>query len=627
MQSVDFTTLKAACAELRTAWLPARLEQIYQRDRFTISLGLRTLNRRGWLDIAWHPQAARLCVSDPPPRKPDTFTFSDQLRHQLNGLALVVIADILPWERVIDLQFAKRPGEAPLWHLYVEVMNKYSNVILTGSDNLVVTAAHQVSSQQSSIRPIQTGQPYELPPALTDPIPSLNEPQESWQERVSLIPGTLKRQLLKSYRGLSSALTIEMIQAAGLNPEQSTESLRDDQWTILFQCWQDWLHGLEHSQFSPGWTETGYRVIAWSAIKSIEEASSLQLDHPQPIPQTVQELLNTYYTLHLNQQEFSQLRHQILQKLGSILAKLRVKAAEFTQRLHQSDEAETYRAQADLLMANLHHWKLGMQTIILPDFETESPVTLALNPEKNAVQNAQAYYKRHQKLKRARIAVEPLLEDVMADLNYLEQVEDAVNQLENYQTPEDLQTLEEIRDELTQQGYLNRSDHHTPSSATSEFYSYQTPTGFELWVGRNNKQNDRLTFRVAGDYDLWFHTQEIPGSHILLRLNAGEVPNDQDLQFAANIATYYSRARQTEQAPVVYTKPKYLYKPKGAKPGMVVYKHETVIWGSPQQIDPALLKSSKKSEKADPIQDPIRLEEVKKPKQREKKVKRSAVRA
>ncbi|MBE9125950.1 NFACT family protein, partial [Coleofasciculus sp. LEGE 07081] len=151
MQLVDFTTLIAACAEIRAEWIPARIEQVYQRDRFTISLALRTLNSRGWLTLSWHPQAARICISNPPPRTPDTFTFSDQLRHQLNGLALVAIETIAPWERVLDLQFARRPGDPAIWHLYVEVIGKYSNLILTGADNLIVTAAHQVSAQQSSV--------------------------------------------------------------------------------------------------------------------------------------------------------------------------------------------------------------------------------------------------------------------------------------------------------------------------------------------------------------------------------------------------------------------------------------------------------------------------------------------
>ncbi|WP_413162554.1 NFACT family protein [Capilliphycus salinus ALCB114379] len=571
MQPVDYTTLLAACAELRQEWLPARLEQVYQRDRFTISLLLRTLKRKGWLDISWHPQAARMCIGDPPPRTPDTFTFSDQLRHQLNGLALVAIASVSPWERVLDLQFAKRPGDSPLWHLYVEVMSKYSNVVLTGKDNLIVTPAHQVSSQQSSVRPIQTGQPYELPPTLTDPIPRLNEPQDQWQRRVSLIPGSLKRQLLKSYRGLSSALVIKMVQAAGLDPECTTDSLTDGEWNCLFECWCEWLKALETSNFQPHFTETGYSVIAWN---NTPVETSVK---------TVQELLNRYYTAELNQNEFKQLRHQIIQKLNNILGKLRQKADGFIERLKQSDEADNYRAQADLLMASLHEWQPGMKTITLSDFETGEPVKIPLDPEKNAVQNAQAYYKRHQKLKRARIAVEPLLAEVKAEIDYLEQVEAAIAQIEAYQSPEDLQTLAEIRDELTQQGYFNKTDYQNRSTTETEFYRYQTPSGFELLVGRNNRQNDLLTSKVAGDYDLWFHTQEIPGSHVLLRLNAGVVPDETDLQFVANLTAFYSRARQSEQVPVIYTKPKHVYKPKGAKPGMVIYKHETVIWGNPQQ--------------------------------------------
>jgi predicted ribosome quality control (RQC) complex YloA/Tae2 family protein len=362
-----------------------------------------------------------------------------------------------------------------------------------------------------------------------------------------------------------------MVQAAGLDPQCVTENLTDAEWTRLFECWCQWLKALEASNFQPHFTETGYSVIAWNNTQ------------PESSVETVQELLNRYYTAELNQQEFKQVRHQITQKLNNLLSKLRQKADGFIQRLKQSDDADTYRAQADLLMASLHEWQPGMKTITLSDFETGKPVKIPLNPEKNAVQNAQAYYKRHQKLKRARIAVEPLLAEVQTEINYLEQVEAAIAQIEAYQTPEDLQTLAEIRDELTEQGYLNTPDYQNRSTTETEFYRYQTPSGFELLVGRNNRQNDLLTSKVAGDYDLWFHSQEIPGSHVLLRLNAGEIPEETDLRFVANLTAYYSRARQSEQVPVIYTKPKHVYKPKGAKPGMVIYKHETVIWGNPQQ--------------------------------------------
>jgi predicted ribosome quality control (RQC) complex YloA/Tae2 family protein len=576
MQPVDFTTLTAACCELRAEWVPGRTEQVYQRDRYTIALALRTLKRRGWLTVSWHPQAARICLGDPPPRTPDTFTFSDQLRHQLSGLALVAIEAIAPWERVLDLQFARRPGEPASFHLYVEIMSKYSNVILTGADDLIITAAHQVSTQQSSVRPIQTGQPYERPPALTGTLPSLSESQQRWQERVSLVPGAVQRQLLKSYRGLSPALVRSLVQAADLNPDQSTESLNASDWQHLFQRWQEWLQVISNRQddkgespFQPGWTDQGYTVLGWGVIKPAKN---------------VQTLINDYYTTELNQQDFTQLRHQLTQKLGNVLEKLRQKASTFEERLQQSDQADQHRQQADLLMAHLQNWEPGMKAITLLDFDTSKPVTIALNPEKNAVQNAQALYKRHQKLKRARNAVEPLLKEVQEEIQYLEQVEASLTALETYNAPEDLPTLQEIREELIQQGYLNAPEQRIRDiSNVTEPYRYQTPSGFELLIGRNNRQNDQLTFRTAGDYDLWFHTQEIAGSHVLMRLQAGNVPDEADLQFAADLAAHYSRARQSDQVPVVYTQPKYVFKPKGAKPGMAIYKQERIIWGRPHK--------------------------------------------
>ena len=572
MQPLDFTALTAACGEIRADWLPARTEQVYQRDRFTITIALRTLNQRGWLEISWHPQAAHICISEPPPRTPDTFTFSQQLRHQLGGLALIGIEAISPWERVIDLQFARRPGEDALYHVYAEIMGKYSNVILTDANHEIITAAHQVSQQQSSVRPIQTGQNYETPPKLTGKIPNLSESLGRWQERVSLVPGGIKRQLLKSYSGLSAALLDTMLLAANIPPDTSTDALTYEDWQNLFQRWQEWLQVLNVGKFQPAWTKNGYTVMGWGGVSPAKN---------------IQELICRYYTDQLNEQVFVQLRHQLSQKLMNILGKLRIKAQTFSDRLQQSDQAEEYRQKADLLMANLHHWQPGMQEISLPDFETEQLIAIALLPDKNAVQNAQKLYKQHQKLKRARAAVEPLLFAVQGEINYLEQVEAAISQLDHYQTPEDLQALEEIRDELIGQKYLEDLEYRSCSSDTpsTNFHRYRSPSGFEVLIGRNNIQNDQLTFRVAGDYDLWFHAQEIPGSHVLLRLEPGTVAEETDLQFTANLAAYFSRARQSDQVPVVYTQPKHVYKPKGTKPGLVVYKQETIIWGKPQVVN------------------------------------------
>jgi predicted ribosome quality control (RQC) complex YloA/Tae2 family protein len=578
MQQVDFTTLTATVRELQPDWIPARVETIYQRDRYTLALGLRTLDKRGWIAISWHPQAARIVLSDPPPRIPDTFTLSQQLRSVLGGLAMTAMEMVTPWERLVRLTFATRPGAAALYYLYVEPIGKYSNLTLTDADNLIITTAHQVSNKQSSVRTIETGRPYEVPPSLTDPMPSLAEPIDRWIDRVSLIPDKLNQRLVRSYRGLSTILMNELITAAGLDPIRATDTLSPSDWEKLFEYWQIWLKTLtqvEGYQFHPHLTHNGFSVLGWGELGT-------------PVA-TVSQAVETYYTRILDREAFTQLKHQLTQKLSTILAKLRLKANTFKTKLQESTGADEYRTNADLLMTYLQAWAPGMKQIILNDFETGEPVKIKLEPEKNAIQNAQFLYKRHQKLKRAKLAVDPLLAEVQAQIDYLEQVEASIIQTEEdsvNNVREMLQTLLEIKEELVNTGYFPTPDRLAKAElAETKPRSLKTPSGFELLIGRNNRQNDLLTFKTATEYDLWFHAQEIAGSHGLLRITPGAVAEEADLQFTANAVAYYSRARQSQAVPVVYTQTKHVYKPKGAKPGMVIYKHEQIVWGHPQLLD------------------------------------------
>jgi predicted ribosome quality control (RQC) complex YloA/Tae2 family protein len=587
MQQVDFTTLTATVRELQPDWIPARIETVYQRDRYTLALGLRTLDKRGWIAISWHPQAARIVLTDAPPRTPDTFTLSQQLRSVLGGLAMTEMEIVSPWERLVRLAFATRPGAAAMYYLYVEPIGKYSNLTLTDADNVIITTAHQVNNKQSSVRTIETGRPYEVPPSLTDPMPSLEEPIDRWIDRVSLIPDKLNQRLVRSYRGLSTILMNELITAARLDPVQTTDTLDRSDWEKLFEYWQIWLRTLtqvDGYQFHPHLTSNGFSVMGWGDLGT-------------PVA-TVNQAIETYYTRILDREAFTQLKHQLTQKLSTILAKLRLKANTFKTKLAESTGADEYRTNADLLMAHLQDWQPGMKQIILNDFETGEPVKIKLEPEKNAIQNAQFLYKRHQKLKRAKLAVDPLLAEVQAQIDYLEQVEESILQTEEDSTNnvrEMLQTLLEIKEELVNTGYFPTPDRLAKAElAETKPRSLKTPSGFELLIGRNNRQNDLLTFKTATEYDLWFHAQEIAGSHGLLRITPGAVAQEEDLQFTANAVAYYSRARQSQAVPVVYTETKHVYKPKGAKPGMVIYKHEQIVWGHPQLLIRVLATSTER---------------------------------
>lgn len=566
MQSVDYTTLVAVCDSLQNGYIPSRLEQVYQLDRYTISLCLRSLHQKAWLTVSWHPQSARICIGNPPPRGKDTFTFSEQLRHLINGYALIGVYIVADWERVIDFQFAQRPNENPIYHLYIEIMGKYSNVILTSADNQIITVAKQVTADKSSLRTVETSQFYQLPPPLLGETPKLTESLEKWLEKISLIPGRIDKQLIKIYRGVSPIIAQHLLARSNILPTKNNQDLTSEEWIILYQNWQTWLITLDKKEFNCRETDKGYTVLE-------EKATN----------QDIHKVLNIYYNKQVYQENFNQLKQQISQKVKNILTKLEVKRDRYRDKLNDSDNCEIYSNKADLLMAHLQQWKAGMKEIILKDFTTNEPIKIALAPDKNMIQNAQSLYKQNQKLKRAKLAVQPLLEDVQNEVDYLQQIATILSQLD-YQETEDLTTLQEIKAELISQKYIEDSQYRGNNIVEESFpRKYQTPSGYEVLIGRNNRQNDILTFRTATDYDLWFHAQEISGSHALLRLSAGDIPDDRDLQYTANLTAYYSQGRGSDRVPVIYTKPSYVYKPKGAKPGMVIYTRETVIWGQPSQ--------------------------------------------
>jgi len=565
MQPFDYTTLKAVCYSLQENYIPSRLEQVYQCDRTSLSLCLRNIEKKSWLTISWHPQAARICIGNPPPRGKDTFTFSDQLRHLINGYALIGIEIVSDWERVVDFQFAKRPNESPLHHLYVEIMGKYSNVILTTADNQIITVAKQVTADKSTVRTVETSQIYQLPPPLTGNIPRPEESQEKWREKVSLIPGSIDKQLIKSYRGISPNIAKELLTKSNIELSKNNQELTVNEWQELYKNWQKWLIAINKNQFYPHLTETGYTVLG---------------DEKQE--ENINLVINKYYSQRIYLENFIQLKQQLQQKIKNILKKINMKKDKYLEKIKESDNCEIYSNKADLLMAHLHLWKAGMKNIMLNDFTTGELINIALAPDKNMIQNAQSLYKKYQKLKRAKQAVQPLLDEVIIEANYLENIALTLQQLD-YQEKEDLTTIQEIKTELINQKYIEDQQYRVNNNSEEESQPrrYQSPSGYEVLVGRNNRQNDILTSKTATDYDLWFHAQEISGSHVLLRLNAGDTPEDKDLQFTANLAAYYSQGRESDQVPVIYTNPNYVYKPKGAKPGMVIYTRETVIWGKP----------------------------------------------
>lgn len=493
-------------------------------------------------------------------------------------------------ERVIELRLGARPSDPPSKHLFVEIMGRYSNVFLTNADMGVLACAYQVGSKMTSVRMVQVGGTYRMPPAAQGSFPSISMGMAEWKLITRATQeDKLQNSLIQAFRGVGPGLAVELISRSGLSPSMDPAAMTEDEWFSLHVVWLDWLRVLEESTFKPGLVRStgSYSVLGGDGpyILSTDQDS-------EDAATGILAMLDDYYTRVYETEKFQQLRQQLVAKVSAATKKAQSKVNLFEDQIKASMEYSKISKMADLLMANLHVCEPGALSITLPDFETEEPTTIALDPRQTALVTAQKLYKRSQKLKKSEKAVAPLLAEARDELTYLSQVEVSLQQLDRYTRSTDLRSLEEVRDELVEGAYLKPIIAGTPppsskrkkkSSPLDNFAAnmrrFTSPSGYEVLVGRNNRQNDVLANRVATEYDLWFHARNIPGSHTVLRVPPGQTATDEDLQFSADLAAYFSKARGSGKVPVSYTSPKYLQKLKGGKPGMVKVEKETVLLG------------------------------------------------
>jgi predicted ribosome quality control (RQC) complex YloA/Tae2 family protein len=545
LQAIDITTLRAVLAELRPMLLPSRFEKAQQPAAHTLQLGLRSQLGRHWLEISWLAEAPRLLAVEPPLRQGQGSTLAQQLQHGLAGLALVAIVQE-GWERVVDLQFAPRPGEPISRHLIVELMGRHSNVFLLEGHRRVIALARQVRQQQSRLRPIGSGDPYAPPPPLQGDRPRTEESPERWRRRLSLVPVSLRRALQQCYQGISPSLALQL---AGDQPGEAESllalpvtELSDPQWAELWRQWQRWLADLQQERFgfAPGGA-TAYRC--WGTASA---------------PAGVNPGLAAYYGPRLAAQEALRRRQHLEQRLQGARSRQERLRDQQQSLLDQVAGSDALQRRADTLLCGT-------------------------NPSREEIGEAQALYKRARRLRRSVAAITPRLE---LHSRTLEQIEGSLTFLEQHaEQPGDLLALEQdIEAMLGRGGHepkdLRRRQAQPEPPATPQPLELLTPGGLRVQVGRNHRQNDWISLRQARRGDLWFHAQECPGSHVVLK--SSEAPAAEgDLQAAADLAAHFSRARGNRRVAVVMVPSEQLQRIAGAGPGTVRHRGGDVLWADP----------------------------------------------
>ncbi|MCP9910596.1 DUF814 domain-containing protein, partial [Cyanobium sp. BA20m-p-22] len=449
--------------------------------------------------------------------------------------------------------FARRPGEPVLGWLVVELMGRHSNLLLLDGERQVVALARQVKPKQSRLRPIGTGDPYQPPPPLAGEPPRLEESFQSWQRRLSLVPLPLQHALRDAYQGMSPALLRQLLppgwgelEVGGLSPAQ---------WQQLWQLWRQWLDAVAGEQFC--WQiepQGGYRC--WG----------------KPCPQEplgINRGLAAYFSEQLEASALLHQRQQLRHRLEAVAAKETRQAWEQGALLAAVAEADVLQHQADALLSQIQ-------------------------PSRQCIDAAQKLYKTARKRRRSVAAITPRLELhhqrlawLEASLTYLDQAE-SLNQVLGLAA--DLETLGGLPGQGSGSGLGSGSGRSVPRRArpgsavegVPQPLELHTASGLPLQVGRNHRQNDWISLRQARRGDLWFHAQEVPGSHVVLK-SSQRLANEGDLQAAADLAAHFSRGRGNLRVPVVMVPTEDLQRIPGAAPGTVRHRGGTVLWGEPQR--------------------------------------------
>ena len=580
---LDAICLAAVAGEIRAAVVGGRIDKIHQPGRDEVVLAVRgnTGNCKLFLSAnPGHPRAQLTAISRENPDKPPMFCML--LRKHLSG-ARITALEQPPMERVLQLvmEATDELGDRVERRLVLEAMGRHSNLILLDQDGRIVDCLRRVDSDMSAKRQVLPGLFYHLPPAQEKRDPSAMSREELERELVAAPEESqADRWLLDTFGGISPLISREIAWRAGGRTDVRLHQLGENGRTLLIDTLEQLMSDVKDEHFTPVVIAREGKPADFTFLPVGQYEGAAQVS----VCDSFARLLDEFYATRETMERVRQQGQDMIRTVTNARDRTARKLAVQEQELAATRDREQLREKGDIITSNLHAMTRGMARLKAYNFydpeggEIEIPLDVLLTPQ----QNAAKYYKEYNKAKTAEQMLTVQLEKGRAELEYLNSV------LENIALAEGERDLQEIRQELVDTGYLRRASkakgrEKRVSSKPLEFCS---TAGLRISVGKNNTQNDQLTTKLATKGDLWLHTQKIHGSHVIL-WTQGEQPDAQSIHEAACLAAWFSQGRDSGKVPVDYTPVKFVKKPAGARPGMVVYTTYETAWVTP---DEALVK-------------------------------------
>ena len=463
-------------------------------------------------------------------------------------------------ERVIrlEVEHLDEMGDLCRKFLYVELMGKHSNIIFCDEQNVVIDSIKRVSTMVSSVREVLPGREYFIPDTQEKRIP-LHEEKENFIRTISEKSIMLYKALYSSYMGISPLVAQEICYRAQVDANLPTNSLTNDQMNQVFASFTLLMSFVLDGKYDPVIVYENQIPVEYSAII----LSSYQEDNCKHIS-SISELLEHFYaeknTIVRIRQRSIDLRRIVQTALERNVRKYDLQI----KQLKDTEKKEQYRIYGELLHTYGYEISTGSRMADVLNYYTNEQIKIPLDPELSPLDNAKKYFEKYNKLKRTYEALSTLTKETKEEVEHLESV---MNALDIALHESDLM---QIKEELILSGHMKRKGKQQKERIISKPFHYISRDGFHIYVGKNNIQNEEITFKIATGNDMWFHAKGIPGSHVIVKTN-GEILPDTTYEEAAKLAAYYSKARGNEKVEIDYTERKNVKKPSGGKPGFVVY--------------------------------------------------------
>ena len=574
--ALDGAFLRHLKKEITDRALGARVDKIYQPNKEELVFLLRTRQEAFKLLLSARANSPRIHFTQYAPENPKVPPMLCMLlRKRLSGAKLVEVRQP-GLERLLYLDFdaANELGDKVRLSLVIEIMGKYSNIILVDGQGKIVDALKRVDEEMSSQRLVQPGLAYELPPAQNKPCMLECQPEEIVEAIVHQPKNqSLNKGILNALQGLSPVVCREIEHQVGRGQELFTRDLTQEQRERLRFFLERLFTTVRDTAGEPYMvTKIKGKPMEFSFLNIVQYGTLASVSRWEDFSS----LLDEFYEERDRQDRMRVKAQDLLRLLANASERLSRKINLQRGELARSEDREHLRVCGDLINANLYRIERGSAFADLENFYDENRLMrVKLDPALNATQNAQKYYKEYRKAKTAQQVLGEQIAQAEQELLYVDSVFDCLSRAQSESE------LNEIRQELREEGYLKavRDKRKPPAPlAPLEFVSSE---GFRILVGRNNRQNDKLTLKQANNNDIWLHTKNIPGSHTII-VTGGRQPGDATLKEAAMLAASHSRAKDSSQVPVDYTQVRYVSKPQGAKPGMVIYVHYQTLFVTPQ---------------------------------------------